>query len=95
MERAQVSAQGALLKFEFAANGFLHHMVRNIVGSLVYIGKGAHPPEWMAELLVARDRTYAAPTFSPNGLYLAGVRYPAQWDLPRFESVLPWMEQAF
>lgn len=94
IERAQVSALGTLLKFEFSANGFLHHMVRNIVGSLVYVGKGAHPPEWIGELLAARDRTLAAPTFSPNGLYLAGVRYPLQWDLPHFPLVLPWMEQA-
>jgi tRNA pseudouridine38-40 synthase len=58
------------------ANGFLHHMVRNIVGSLVYVGKGAHPPGWLNELLEARDRARAAPTFAPQGLYLTKIEYP-------------------
>ena len=57
-------------------------MVRNIVGSLVYIGSGRQPPGWMNELLQSRDRTRAAPTFSPAGLYLAAVDYDAAWALP-------------
>ena len=67
---------------EVQANAFLHHMVRNMVGALVYVGKGAHPPEWIAELIAGRDRRLAAPTFSPSGLYLSGVEYDACWQLP-------------
>jgi tRNA pseudouridine38-40 synthase len=63
-------ATGISSSFDFAASAFLHHMVRNIVGALVYVGKGAHPPEWLAELLASRDRRQAAPTFAASGLYL-------------------------
>jgi len=75
--------------FEFCANAFLHHMVRNILGGLVYVGRGKYPPEWMQTLLAKRDRTLAAPTFSPDGLYLSGVRYDAGWDLPIFNVTPP------
>jgi tRNA pseudouridine38-40 synthase len=77
--------RGAYLSFEFTANGFLHHMVRNIVGCLVYVGKGKHPPEWLGQVLASRDRRLAAPTFSADGLYLAGVEYAHGWKLPAFE----------
>ena len=56
--------------------------MRNLVGSLVYVGQGKHPPEWIGELLAARDRTRAAPTFAAAGLYLVGVRYEKCWGLP-------------
>jgi len=78
--------RGPYLRFEFTANGFLHHMVRNIVGCLVYVGKGKHPPSWLAAVLASRDRSQAAPTFSPHGLYLADVEYAPGWKLPAFES---------
>ena len=71
-----------MLVFDFEAGAFLHHMVRNMVGSLVYVGQGKHPPEWIAQLLASRDRTRAAPTFSAAGLYLVGVRYENRWQLP-------------
>jgi tRNA pseudouridine38-40 synthase len=80
--RADISAQDELIFFDFHANAFLHHMIRNIVGCLVYIGKGKHPPTWVTELLVARDRTRAAPTFAADGLYFAGVEYDPCWQLP-------------
>lgn len=80
--RADVQEQGNLLVFDFEASAFLHHMVRNLVGSLVYIGKGAQPATWMDELLQARDRTEAAPTFSPDGLYFRGPIYEPHWQLP-------------
>ena len=78
--------RGAYLCFEFNANGFLHHMVRNIVGCLVYVGKGKHSPGWLAEVLASGDRRLAAPTFSPDGLYLSAVEYAPGWGLPAFES---------
>ncbi len=83
--RADIRQHGELYLFEFSASAFLHHMVRNLVGSLVYVGKGEHPPEWIAELLGQKNRTFAAPTFSPDGLYLTGVHYDARWGLPQCE----------
>ena len=68
--------------FEFEADAFLHHMIRNIMGCLVRIGRGDERPEWMREVLEARSRVVAAPTFSPNGLYFVGPLYAAGWGLP-------------
>ena len=82
MRHAEVRRVGEMLVFDFEAGAFLHHMVRNLVGSLVYVGQGKHPPEWIGELLAARDRTLAAPTFAAAGLYLVGVRYEECWGLP-------------
>jgi tRNA pseudouridine38-40 synthase len=65
------------------ANAFLHHMVRNIVGSLVYVGSGRQSPSWIGELLAARDRNRAAPTFGPEGLCLERIEYDAAWRLPQ------------
>ena len=81
LRRADVTRHGDLLVFEFEASAFLHHMVRNLVGTLVYVGKGAHPPEWLGELLAGRDRALAAPTFEACGLYFAGVDYDPVWQL--------------
>jgi len=81
LRRADVVRRGDLLAFDFEAGAFLHHMVRNMVGALVYVGKGAHPPEWIGELLAARDRARAAPTFEASGLYFAGVDYDPAWQL--------------
>jgi tRNA pseudouridine38-40 synthase len=82
MYEAGVTREGDYLLFDFHADGFLHHMIRNLVGALVYVGKGRYPPEWMAEVLASRDRARAAPTFQPDGLYLCGVDYPPNWPLP-------------
>jgi tRNA pseudouridine38-40 synthase len=65
------------------ANAFLHHMVRNIVGCLAYVGKGRHDPAWLGEVLESRDRALAAPTFDAAGLYLVHVGYDAKWGLPQ------------
>ena len=87
LTQLDISRRGPYVLFDFCANGFLHHMVRNIVGTLLYVGKGRHEPQWMAELLQARDRKLAAPTFEAAGLYLAGVDYDLSWDLPQRERV--------
>ena len=79
----QVKRQGDFIIVDIAANAFLHHMVRNIVGSLLEVGRGARPTEWIAELLQARDRTLAAATAKPHGLYLVAVDYPAELELPQ------------
>lgn len=80
-----ISRHGDIIRFRLEANAFLHHMVRNIVGSLVYVGKGRHAPEWLGDVLRSGDRARAAPTFQPQGLYLAGVTYEAKWGLPTIE----------
>jgi tRNA pseudouridine38-40 synthase len=93
LHAASVRRRGGHVVFEFRANAFLHHMVRNIVGALVYVGKGRHPPQWMAALLHGRDRRLAAPTFAAGGLYLTGVDYEAHWRLPgggRIIAPSPW-----
>ncbi|MHA3902645.1 tRNA pseudouridine(38-40) synthase TruA [Castellaniella sp. WN] len=72
----EIRRSGDFLVFEFCANAFLHHMVRNLMGVLVMVGRGRRPPEWVAELLHDRDRRRAAPTFMPDGLYLAHAEYP-------------------
>jgi tRNA pseudouridine38-40 synthase len=84
-----VERHGDLILFTLHANAFLHHMVRNIVGALVAVGKGAQPPEWMAQLLQGRDRRLAAPTFMPDGLYLARIDYDSKWELPQEALRLP------
>ncbi len=78
----EVARQGDRILFAIRANAFLHHMVRNIVGTLVYIGKGKHAPAWAAEILESRERSRAAPTFAPEGLCLDRVEYEAHWNLP-------------
>lgn len=86
--RADIVAQGDCIVFDFHANAFLHHMIRNLVGSLVYVGKGKHPPAWIAQLLQARERTRAAPTFAADGLYFAGVDYDPVWQLPAASRIM-------
>ena len=82
MHRAEVHGRDGKILFHFRANAFLHHQVRNMVGALVYVGKGNFPPEFIAELISGRDRRHAPPTFSPDGLYLTGVGYEVRWQLP-------------
>ncbi len=82
LKKAEMRRQGELVSFDFQADAFLHHMVRNLVGSLIYVGKGLRPPEWMAELLEQKKRSLAAPTFAPGGLYFMGVEYEEKWRLP-------------
>lgn len=88
MHAIQIVQRGPLLVLTLTANAFLHHMVRNIVGALVVVGNGNQRPEWMAELLAARDRSRAAPTFMPDGLYLARIGYDAHWGLPQDDAPL-------
>jgi tRNA pseudouridine38-40 synthase len=77
-----VQRRGQLVIIDIEANAFLHHMVRNIAGSLISVGNGRHTIEWIGELLAGRDRSVAADTAAPHGLYLAGVRYPQEFEIP-------------
>ena len=78
-------------RFEFEANAFLHHMIRNLMGCLVAIGRGDHPAEWMQQVLAARSRDAAAPTFSPDGLYFQGPVYDPVWGLPARTPAYDWL----
>ena len=77
-----IERDGDRIEFSLRANAWLQHMVRNIVGTLVYVGKGKHPPQWAKKLLESRDRVRAAPTFGPEGLYLDAVEYEPRWNIP-------------
>lgn len=88
LHRAEISKVGNYLLFDFCANAFLHHQVRNMVGALVYVGKGKYQPEYLAQLLESRDRKQSPPTFSPDGLYLTGVKYDAKLGLPETQRSL-------
>ena len=78
-------------RFEFEANAFLHHMIRNIMGCLVAVGQGAQPPEWLLGVLAARSRLAAAPTFSPDGLYFLGPVYEKHHGLPESAPSYDWL----
>lgn len=85
-----IISQEPFLYFRIRGNAFLHHMVRNLVGSFLQIGTGRQDPEWMAQLLLTKDRRLAAPTFMADGLYLAKIAYPEQFDIPS-----PWLENSW
>lgn len=90
MSIASVRGQDDFVLFTFRASAFVQHMVRNLVGALIAIGRGRRQPGWIHELLEGRDRTRAAPTFMPDGLYLAQVDYADGVDLPeppRFATI--------
>jgi len=89
--RIDIQRRGAYWRFEFEANAFLHHMIRNIMGCLLVIGKGEQPAQWMATVLAARNRDAAAPTFSPDGLYFMGPVYGAEWGLPTRTPAYDWL----
>ncbi|MDZ4361428.1 MAG: tRNA pseudouridine(38-40) synthase TruA [Variovorax sp.] len=89
--RLDMSRRGSYWRFEFEANAFLHHMIRNIMGCLIAIGTGSRPPAWMTEVLLARSRDVAAPTFSPDGLYFLGPVYDADLGLPERTPAFDWL----
>ena len=87
----EISQRGAYWRFEFEGNAFLHHMIRNIMGCLLMIGQGLQKPDWMSEVLAARSRDAAAPTFAPDGLYFAGPVYAPEWGLPNANASFDWL----
>jgi tRNA pseudouridine38-40 synthase len=82
LHEISVRRRGDERSIEVQANAFLHHMVRNIVGSLMLVGRGEQPVDWIGALLRGRDRTLAGPTAPAAGLEFLGPRYPRDWDLP-------------
>ncbi len=85
LAQLDIRQSGDTILFDLTADAFLHHMVRNIVGCLVYVGKGKYPPTWLNEVLESRNRTLAAPTFAPDGLYLKRIHYDLRWNLPQLK----------
>ena len=90
LRRITIERFGELIVMQFAADAFLHHMVRNLVGSLLKVGDGTRAVEWLAQLLESRDRARAAATFPPDGLYLTAVEYGAVWGLPALPARMPF-----
>lgn len=82
VKRLDITRINHLISLEIEADAFLHHMVRNMVGTLVYIGMGRQTPAWAGELLAARDRRLAAPTYAACGLSLIQVLYPEHFQIP-------------
>ena len=93
VEELRVERSGPLVRISVTANAFLHHMVRNIVGALVYVGVGRRPHNWISDVLHARDRAAGAPTFAAAGLYLARVEYDPAFCLPAPAAAKPvWID---
>jgi len=90
MHEVDIEHNGRLLSMKFRANAFLHHMIRNIVGELVYVGCGRHSLADFQRIFDGRDRAKAAPTFAPDGLYLSDIEYDAKFELPSVRARLPF-----
>lgn len=96
MYNVGIRQQGDLIVITFHANAFLHHMVRNIVGALIFVGLKKKDPEWISFLLNSCDRSLSAPTFMPDGLYLAKIDYDIKWNIvegaaQNFPDFLPFL----
>ena len=90
LRSVDIARRGAYWRFDFDANAFLHHMVRNIMGCLVAVGSATRAPEWMSEVLAACSRQAAAPTFAADGLYFVGPYYDAHWAIPAHVPASNW-----
>jgi tRNA pseudouridine38-40 synthase len=93
IDRIGVDVHGPFVLLTFVGNAFLHHMIRNVVGTLLMVADGRRAPGWVQEVLAARDRRVAAPTFAPEGLYLDGARYEpdpglAAWSEDGLQALL-------
>jgi len=91
MRALEIERRGAYWRFRFDADAFLHHMIRNLVGCLVAVGSGVRPVDWLAEVLDQRDRSLAAATFAPDGLYFLGPYYDADHGIPDRTAAMDWL----
>jgi len=91
LRKIDIERRGAYWRFDFDGSAFLHHMVRNIMGCLLAVGQGLHRTSWMAEVLAARSRDAAAPTFAADGLYFAGPYYDATHGIPEHTPAFDWL----
>lgn len=86
-----IERKGAYVRVDFDASAFLHHMVRNVIGCLVAVGTGARDADWLSEVLAKRDRSLAAATFAPDGLYFDGPYYDPAHGIPRHTAASDWL----
>lgn len=91
LRRLTIEQRGGYWRLDFDADAFLHHMIRNIVGCLVAVGSGARPASWLADVLGARDRSQAAATFAPDGLYFMGPYYDPVHAIPERTAAIDWL----
>jgi len=91
MRSLAIERRGAYWRFDFEADAFLHHMIRNLVGSLVAVGSGARSQAWLGDVLAARDRSRAAATFAPDGLYFVGPYYDPEHAIPERTTAMDWL----
>ena len=91
LRRLDIRRRGAYWRFDFEADAFLHHMIRNLMGCLIAVGQGLRPPDWVAEVRDSRSRERAAPTFAPDGLYFLGPLYDAALGLPERSPAFDWL----
>ena len=91
LNRVTITRRGSYWRFDFDGVAFLHHMVRNMMGCLVAVGQGGQAPAWLGEVLAARTRDAAAPTFAPDGLYFAGPYYDRVHALPEHTPAFDWL----
>lgn len=90
LRNIDIRQNGAYWIFDFEANAFLHHMVRNVMGALLAVGTGSRPPDWIAQVLASRNRSLGAPTFMPDGLYFTGPRYDPRFGIPDHVPAQDW-----
>lgn len=91
LRQISVSRHGHYWRFDFEASAFLHHMVRNLMGCLVMVGSGVRDVDWLKMVLESRNRSLAAPTFSPDGLYFLSPIYDPEFDLPQRTPAFDWL----
>lgn len=91
IQELTVTRQGSLVILNIKADAFLHHMVRNIAGCLMAVGRGVKSVEWIKEVLESENRSCGSETASPNGLYLMEVSYPEHFNLPAFPKLGGWL----
>ena len=91
LHHIEINRRGDYWRFDFDGSAFLHHMVRNIMGCLVAVGQGTQSPDWMARVRDSRSRAFAAPTFSPDGLYFVGPYYDEALNLPEHTPAQGWL----
>jgi tRNA pseudouridine38-40 synthase len=91
MRSIGIERRGAYWRFDFDASAFLHHMVRNIMGCLLAVGEGRRPAGWIDDVLAARSRDAAAPTFAADGLYFVGPYYDARHGIPDHTPAMDWL----
>lgn len=86
-----IERRGDYWRFDFDADAFLHHMIRNLMGALLAVGSGRRDADWLGEVLAARDRGRAAPTFAAAGLYFVGPYYDAGHAIPDRTAAMSWL----